>query len=307
MSRVAVTGGAGFIGRHTVAELERRDIEAISLDRSTGTDLLTSDLVSILRGCDAVIHLAGVLGTAELFDSVQTAIEVNMGGTARVLDAALRNDCRYVGITMPPVFPSIYTATKVGAGRIAEAYHHSFELPVCHVKAFNAYGPDQAYGVGHPQKILPTFSALSWRGKCMPIWGDGQQGVDMVHVDHIAEMLAQCAAPVSRGRSVIGNSQTVRESKPQPFPDQNYYCDGSTYDAGTGQHMTVLDVAMEIGKVTGSTKVQFLPMRKGEIPQEKLVALTENTRHMGLGVFMDRWEESVTAYSSEALRTIGAL
>jgi hypothetical protein len=83
----------------------------------------------------------------------------------------------------------VYTATKVAATRLASAYHHTHGLPVSHVRAFNAFGPGQAHGPGHPQKIIPTFAVEAWAGRPIPIWGDGNQTVDLIHTSDLARML----------------------------------------------------------------------------------------------------------------------
>src|SRR6478752_5341040 len=84
---------------------------------------------------------------------------------------------------------NVYQATKLCSMKLATAWHRNFGVPVSHVRAFNAYGPGQKYGVGHPQKFLPTFASLAWRGEPIPIWGDGLQSVDPIHVDEVARML----------------------------------------------------------------------------------------------------------------------
>jgi UDP-glucose 4-epimerase len=239
--KVAVTGGRGFIGSAVMAQLKDAGHDAIPVDRSDGLDILGLPALAVIRDADAVIHLAGVLGTHELFDTVDLAIEVNVKGTARVLDACRDGGTRYVGITMPPVFPSIYTATKTAADRMASAYHHSFGLQVSHVRAFNAFGPGQAHGPGHPQKIVPTFAWHAWRGLPIPIWGDGTQGVDLIDTDQLARVLVEALR----------------------------HGDDVTFDAGTGQMFTVNQVADLVLEITGSKAgVSYLPMRRGEIPTE---------------------------------------
>ena len=79
----------------------------------------------ILGGADSVIHLAGVLGTHELFDAPAEAVRVNVLGSLNVMQWCLNNHAQYTGILMPDVFPSIYTATKVAAKRLADALYHS--------------------------------------------------------------------------------------------------------------------------------------------------------------------------------------
>lgn len=155
------------------------------------------------------------------------------------MDWCLRNDATYVGITMPDAFPSIYTATKIASQRLATALHHSRELRVSHVRAFNAFGPGQKFGTGHPQKIVPTFAALGWRNIPLPVWGDGTQTVDLVHVDDIARLLVAATR--------LTENQII--------------------DAGTGTALTVNAVAEFVLKVTKSYGgIEHLPMRDGEVP-----------------------------------------
>lgn len=238
---IAVTGSGGFIGRAVVAELVARG-EAVR-----HLDLPAHDVRFLQPGdldaCDGIIHLAGVLGTHELFDTPDLAVDVNVKGTLSVLQAARANDARYVGITMPAVFPSIYTATKMACVGLERAFHHE-GLHVSRVRAFNAFGPGQAHGPGHPQKIVPTFAVEAWAGRPIPIWGDGTQTVDLIHTGDLARLLA----------------------------DALDFGDDATIDGGTALSLSVLDVANMVLDITGSKAgVRFQPMRRGEVPT-KIVA-----------------------------------
>lgn len=245
MKRVAVTGASGFIGAATAWSLRDHGHVVVPIDRRLGHDVRSADLVAMLDGCDAVIHLAGVLGTSELFDQVEHAVDVNVNGTLRVLRACEKTGASYVGITMPDCWPSVYQATKLCGTRLAESFADAIGMRVTHVRAFNAYGPRQPVGPGHPQKIIPTFSVCAWNGDPIPIWGDGEQTVDLVHVDHVAKCLVVAALA-------------------QP---------GGTFDAGSGIEFTVNTVAQMVSDAAGvPLKVEHLPMRAGEIPGTKLAA-----------------------------------
>lgn len=237
--RIAITGGQGFLGRAAVAAAENAGHDVWTFDRADGNDVL-GDL-DALAGANVVVHLAGVLGTAELFDPGQPehAVDVNIKGTLRVLEWCRENGAGYVGITMPPVFPSVYTATKVCAQMMATAWHKAYGVPVSHVRAFNAYGPGQAHGPGHPQKIIPTFARCAWAGEPIPVWGDGTQTVDLVHADDVGRMLI----------------------------DATQHGDDAVFDAGTGEAVSVNEVASMTLGITGSTAgIEYLPMRTGEEP-----------------------------------------
>ena len=237
--RVLITGGGGFIGRAVQRALREQGHTFELLDHP---DDVRDEMVVTTRmyGCEVVIHLAGLLGTHELFDNPAEAVDVNIIGTVNVLEACRKHSTRYVGISMPPVFPSIYTATKMAAGHFAHAYNITYDVPVSQVVAFNAYGPGQKYGDGHPQKIIPTFASRAWAGEPIPIWGDGTQTVDLIHVDDLGKMLAEAAR-----------------------------LNGVTLDGGSGKALTVNEVADFVLAITGSKAgIEYHPMRRGEIPTE---------------------------------------
>ena len=239
--KIAVTGGSGFIGLAVMAAGSMAGHEMFSFDRANGYDVLGQ--LNALHDFqpDSIIHLAGVLGTHELFDTPAMAIDVNIHGTLRILESCRVLGAGYVGITMPPVFPSMYTATKLCTDHLATAYHETYEVPVAKVRAFNAFGPGQKFGPGHPQKIIPTFAVHSWARKPIPIWGDGQQTVDLIDVTQIARILIEAV-----------NVE-----------------DNITIDAGSGVKATVNEVAAFVNGVTGSmVGMDYLPMRRGEKPTE---------------------------------------
>ena len=267
IKRIGITGGGGFIGQAAVKYAQGRGLEVVTFDRPE-YDILGR--LDALNDVDSIIHLAGVLGTAELFDTAELAVEVNVKGTLRILEHCAARGIGYVGITMPPVFQSVYTATKVCADRLATAWHLSKGLRTSRVRAFNAYGPGQKHGPGHPQKILPTFATEAWAGRPIPIWGDGLQGVDLVHADDLGRMLVEACW--------FGNDEV--------------------FDGGTAKPLSVLDVANHVLKVTGSTAgVQHLAMRAGEVPT-KIVASGDGWDALGWKPMhsWDRVTECVMAY-----------
>ena len=150
--RVAVTGGRGFLGAEVC-----RQTGATPFDLRDGFDVCLAPVA--LGGYTHVIHLAGVLGTDELFDRPHQAVDVNIHGTLNVLEACRLRDVAYTGITMPSVWTNVYSATKGCSRQLASAWHHEFGVPVSHVRAFNVFGEGQkVHGVA---KIVPTFASAA--------------------------------------------------------------------------------------------------------------------------------------------------
>lgn len=242
--RVLVTGGSGFIGRAVRRRLMVEGHTPVVFDhgapRSTdGWEGDVRDVVAVVRAvsdADAVIHLAGVLGTGELFDMPAMAVDVNILGALNVIEAC-GDSKQFVGIEMPRVWPNVYQATKTCARTLATAWHQNRGLRTSHVRAFNAFGPHQkVHGV---QKIIPTFADRAHRGLPIPVWGDGKQTVDLIYVDDVARVLVEALA----------------------------HSDDVTIDAGTRHAQRVIDVAREVHLIVGEdTGIEWLPMRPGETP-----------------------------------------
>lgn len=282
--RIAVTGGAGFLGRATVEAGLAAGHDMHVIDRNntrTGVAADVSnwgDLVGVLDEIhpEHVIHLAGVLGTAELFDVPNRAIEVNVGGALNVIQWCTEQQAGYTTITMPDSgWANVYAATKRCAVDLAEAYRRHKGLRVSNVCAYNAYGPGQAHGPGHPQKIIPTFASWVWAGHPIEIWGDGEQTVDLVHTDDIARMLI----------------------------DATRFSDGETFDAGTGYPLTVNQVAdlviEEVDAQGGpAVGIEYLPMRAGEDKGTQIVATGRGWELLGWRPKMDldRLRDTILSY-----------
>lgn len=276
--RVLVTGGGGWIGRAVQAQLEKRDHTCIVFDRAhDGGDVTHEARVhEAVEDVDHVIHLAGVLGTHELFADPVSAVDINVMGSLYVTQACAELDVGLTEITMPRVNPSLYAATKACAMDMAEAYRHNGDLRVSYVRAYNAYGPGQAYGGDHPQKIIPTFSRAGWLGDPLPVWGDGMLWVDLVHVDDVARMLVEAMA----------------------------FGDGEVFDAGSGYVQTVMEVARKVIDITGGrSDIKHLPPRLGERRQSTSRDVAQGD---GWGLLKgwrpvfdpDRFREAVESYRS---------
>lgn len=246
--KVVITGGDGFLGTTTAQYLRSEGIETFSFDRLSGLDILDQKaVVESTKGIDSVIHLAGVLGTSELFDTPHEAVDVNVKGALNVLLACEENGCNFVGITMPDCWDNVYQATKACANSLASAWNRHRGVGVSTVKAYNAFGPGQKYGGGHPQKIGPTFSVKAWRNEPIPVWGDGSQPVDLVYSGDVARM----------------------------FSEAINFTNDEIFDAGTAYVLTVKEIAEMVIDITGSTAgIEYFPQRPGEhdLPSDYICA-----------------------------------
>jgi len=261
-STAVVVGGRGFLGRAIVEELLQRgwDVRVIDPSSGKGGDLPSGvehlaasildrgALVEAFAGADTVYHLAGKLGTSELDDDIEGAVEVNVLGTVRLFEAAVDAGVRRVFYpTKPNVWANTYTITKYASERLAALYHRSGRIEITSLRYFNAYGPGQS--LGPIRKIFPVFAACALRGRPLQIFGDGEQVVDMIYSRDLARLTVE-----------FGTSDAVP---------------AETYDCGTGRGMTVNEVAEAINKAVGNRAgITHVAMRKGEVPGTKLVADT---------------------------------
>lgn len=198
--KILVTGAGGFIGSHLTEELVKQgfDVKAFSLYNSFNTwgwlDTLPQDIMEnvevftgdvrdpngvreAMKGTDAVFHLAALIAIPFSYHSPDAYVDTNIKGTLNVLQAAKQLDLDKVLITStsevygtaqyvpideshPYQGQSPYSATKIGADRLAESFYRSFGLPVAIVRPFNTYGPRQS-----ARAVIPTIITQLLAGK----------------------------------------------------------------------------------------------------------------------------------------------
>ena len=235
--RVLVTGGAGFIGSHYVRQAlggaypSLADAEVVVLDlltyagnranidpvadsprlRFVEGDICDGALVgSLMAGVDLVVHFAAeshvdrsIAGSAEF-------IRTNVLGTQTLLQAALDAGVgKFVHVSTDEVYGSIdvgswpethplepnspYSASKASSDLIARSYYRTHGLPVCVTRCSNNYGPYQ-----FPEKVIPLFTTNLLDGKKVPLYGDGLNVRDWLHVDdhcHGIQLVADGGRP----------------------------------------------------------------------------------------------------------------
>ncbi len=220
--RILVTGGAGFIGSNYVRTLLSGgypgcpDAQVTVLDALTYSgnrenlapvqedprlsfvhgDICDPELVDgLLPGHDAVVHFAAESHVDRSILGAAPFVTANVLGTQNLLDAALRHGLgRFVHVSTDEVYGSIsegswpethpvepnspYSATKAGSDLLARAYHRTHGLDVVVTRCSNNYGPYQ-----FPEKVIPLFVTNLLDGRKVPLYGDGGNVRDWLHVD----------------------------------------------------------------------------------------------------------------------------
>ena len=215
--RVLVTGGAGFIGSAYV----RRRLEADPqgsvrvLDKLTyagrrenleGLDrceLVVGDIADpevvrgAIDGCDAVVNIAAESHVDRSIEEPGEFIKTDVFGTFVLLEAAREAGIRHLQVSTDEVYGSIesgsftesspldpsspYSASKAGGDLIVSAFHHTYGAEALIVRASNNYGPRQ-----HPEKLIPLCILNALAGDELPVYGDGMQVRNWLHVTDFA-------------------------------------------------------------------------------------------------------------------------
>ncbi|MDF5755001.1 dTDP-glucose 4,6-dehydratase [Spongiactinospora sp. TRM90649] len=214
--RVLVTGGAGFIGSHYVRALAAAGVTVTVLDKLTYAgnpanldgvphafvlgDICDAGLLAeVVPGHDVVVNFAAESHVDRSIDGAADFVRTNVLGTQTLMQACLdAGTPRVVQVSTDEVYGSVetgswaedaplaprspYSAAKAGGDLIARAYAVTHGLPVSITRCGNNYGPNQ-----YPEKVIPLFVTNLLRGRKVPLYGDGGNVRDWIHVeDHCA-------------------------------------------------------------------------------------------------------------------------
>jgi len=272
--RFLVTGGAGFIGSHIVAELVRRSHKVIVLDDlSSGKEVnlasvrtqidfrrgSITDLTAVQNACkgvDYVIHLAAQISVPK---SVKDPIEsnvVNIDGTLNVLVAARDEKVkRFVFAASSaaygenPVQPKVesmapdpispYGITKYAGELYGQLFGRVYGLENASVRYFNVFGPRQD-PTSQYSGVLSRFMLAVLRGESPVIFGDGEQSRDFIYIANVVDItLRACEAKEASGL---------------------------VFNGGTGARITLNQVLKLLSKITGQAiRAKYDPPRAGDI------------------------------------------
>jgi UDP-glucose 4-epimerase len=271
--RVAVTGGAGFIGSKLVRRLTELGYEVVVVDDlSKGSldgikDLIDSGFVTLnrhdirvldglremLKGCDALFHLAAVSTVPEAEADISKAFTVNVVGTANLMkvstemglariifasSAAVYGDQSKAVTESDQASPTnVYGMTKLLAERLVESYSRPSGISAVVLRIFNVYGG--GWGMG----VVDSFLNSCINNKPLRIYGDGRYVRDFIHLDDVVEAFLRALEFTGRGRGF------------------------ERFNIATGRPITVLELANMMLKAFGkpSDRIRYEGERSGDI------------------------------------------
>lgn len=237
-SKILVTGADGFIGSHLTETLVEQGhhvrafvfynsfnswgwLDSLPAEKRSKLEIITGDIRDpngvreAMKGIDIVFHLAALIAIPFSYHSPDSYVDTNIKGTLNVLQAArdtgvmrvlvtstseVYGTANYVPIDEKHPFQgqSPYSATKIGADRLAESFFRSFQLPVTIVRPFNTYGPRQS-----ARAIIPTVITQLLAGKEEIQLGALHPTRDLVFVeDTVAGFIALASCEDAIGEEV---------------------------------------------------------------------------------------------------------
>ncbi|MCC6628834.1 MAG: dTDP-glucose 4,6-dehydratase [Chloroflexi bacterium] len=270
--RLLVTGGAGFIGSAFVRRsLAHHDGEVVVLDKLTYAgnlgnlapvaadpryhfvqgDIADPTVVAeAMAGCDGVVNFAAETHVDRSLIEPGSFIRTDVHGTWVLLEEARRLGVRrFVQVSTDEVYGSIehgssvetdalqprspYSASKAGGEMQVMAYHETWGLPAMITRGSNTYGPYQ-----YPEKVLPLFITNALEDRALPLYGDGLNVRDWLHVDD------HCA----------GIDAVLRRGQP-----------GAIYNIGGGNERTNLELTRRMLALLGKPEslIRFVTDRPG--------------------------------------------
>lgn len=238
--KLLITGGSGFIGsnfirywlnkypKDEIVNLDKltyagnlenlKDIENNPNYKFVKGDICDKQLVmDITKGMDIIVHFAAESHVDRSIEGPEEFVKTNVEGTLNLLEAALQNgNIRFHHVSTDEVFGelplddpnakfheelaydprSVYSASKAGSDHLVRAYFHTHKLPITISNCSNNYGPYQ-----FPEKLVPLMITRSIMDEELPVYGDGMQVRDWIHVEDHCRGIELC---ITKG--VIGET-----------------------------------------------------------------------------------------------------
>lgn len=289
--RIAVTGGAGFIGSHLCDKYVREGFTVLCIDNFINGNLMNVrhllsyrnfklingdirdfDLLEkVTRDVDAIFHLAAQIHVDRSIIEPRLTYEINVLGTQNILEASRMYDVNKVIYAStsevygsaqyspmdekhPLSAPHPYGASKIAADRMCHAYIQTYGMNICVMRPFNIYGPrqkDSGYG-----GAISIFTKRVLSNLPPIIYGDGEQTRDYTYVEDIVEAY----------------DSILNYDKPMSEP----------INFGTGKEIKIIDLAnliIRLSNKEGLVKPVHIEERPGEV--RRLIADTSLARAIG--------------------------
>lgn len=291
---VMVTGADGFIGSHLTEELVKsgEKVKAFCLYNSFGScgwiDTLPPEIRNeieifmgdvrdpngvrtAMRGQEHVYHLAALIAIPFSYHSPDSYVDTNIKGTLNVLNAARELGTQRVMVTStsevygtalyvpidekhPYQGQSPYSATKIGADRLAESFYRSFDLPVSIVRPFNTYGPRQS-----ARAVIPTIITQLLAGRTEIKLGNLDTTRDFNYVKDTAAgfmAIADCDAAVGQEINIAtGREITIGELAAELIrqinPAASVVCESERLRPAKSEVERLLGDATKLRQMTG--------------------------------------------------------
>ncbi len=315
--KLLITGGAGFIGSNFVHHMLREHPEnrVVVLDKLTYAgnlrnlegalknprfefvrmDICDPAVADVVAGCDAVVHMAAESHVDRSIENAADFVRTNVEGTWRMLEASRQARIgRFLHVSTDEVYGSLgatgkfteqtpiapsspYAATKASSDLLVLAYVHTHRFPAVVTRCSNNYGPYQ-----FPEKFIPLMIAQALAHQPLPVYGDGQNVRDWIHVlDHCCAL----DAVLQHGR------------------------EGEVYNIGGDCEVRNLDLAKRLLKLLGRPEslIQFVKDRPGHDRRYAMDA-TKLQRELGWHCQLDfesglretiRWYQENTPWLEE--------
>ncbi|SDA77752.1 NAD dependent epimerase/dehydratase, LLPSF_EDH_00030 family [Algoriphagus alkaliphilus] len=262
--KVLVTGAGGFIGSHLTEELVKAGADVTALvhynsnSHISNLRFLERDVLNSIRivfgdiqdgflmnklseGKDIVFHLAALIGIPYSYVAPAAYVSANITGTLNMLEAARSHKTGKLLVTStsetygtalyapidekhPMQGQSPYSATKIGADKIAESYFLSFGLPVCIFRPFNTFGPRQS-----TRAVIPTIISQ--------VLSDDSPAIRLGSLDPVRDMLY--VKDTARGYMMAALADNTS---------------GEVVSVGTGRGVTIGEIVEMVQKICGTNK-----------------------------------------------------
>ena len=262
MKNILITGGCGFIGSHLSEYLLKKGFNVKIFDRYNSNnhwgwieyskykkhfDVNLGDIRDIdsvkkaIKGCDAVIHLAALIGIPYSYISPMAYVKTNIEGTYNVLESSKELNIEKLIVTstsevygsaifLPideshPLQPqSPYSASKIGADNLTMSYFNSFDLPITIIRPFNTFGPRQS-----ARAIIPTIFSQIYNNKFIKL-GNTHTTRDFTYVTDLCRAYEKILK--------IKNKKIF----------------GEIYNVGNNNEISINELILKIQKITGIKK-----------------------------------------------------